>query len=49
MVLVRSRDVADYQEFARRILATAPGIRAYTSEIVLSVNKWTTEIPVDAL
>ena len=49
MVLVRSRDVADYQEFARRILATAPSIRAYTSEIVLSVNKWTTEIPVDAL
>ena len=49
MVLVRSRDVANYQEFARRILATAPGIRAYTSEIVLSVNKWTTEIPVDAL
>jgi Lrp/AsnC family transcriptional regulator, leucine-responsive regulatory protein len=48
VVMVRSRDVADYQEFARRVLATAPGIRSYTSEIVLSVSKWTTEIPIDA-
>jgi Lrp/AsnC family leucine-responsive transcriptional regulator len=47
MVLVRSRDVAHYQDFARRILATAPGIRSYTSEIVLEVPKWTTEIPVE--
>jgi Lrp/AsnC family transcriptional regulator, leucine-responsive regulatory protein len=47
VVLVRSRDVAHYQDFARQILATAPGIRAYTSEIVLEVPKWTTEIPVD--
>jgi len=47
VVLVRSRDVADYQEFARHVLATAPGIRSYTSEIVLEVPKWTTEIPVD--
>lgn len=47
VLMVRSRDVAHYQEFARRVLATAPGIRAYTSEIVLAVNKLTTEIPVD--
>jgi Lrp/AsnC family leucine-responsive transcriptional regulator len=47
VVLVRSRDVAHYQDFARQMLATAPGIRAYTSEIVLAVTKWTTEIPVD--
>lgn len=47
VVLVRSRDVAHYQEFARQVLATAPGIRAYTSEIVLDVPKWTTEIPVE--
>jgi Lrp/AsnC family leucine-responsive transcriptional regulator len=47
VVLVRSRDVAHYQDFARQMLATAPGIRAYTSEIVLEVTKWTTEIPVD--
>jgi Lrp/AsnC family leucine-responsive transcriptional regulator len=47
IILVRSRDVADYQDFARQILATAPGIRAYTSEIVLEVTKWTTEIPVE--
>jgi Lrp/AsnC family transcriptional regulator, leucine-responsive regulatory protein len=46
MVLIRSRDVADYQDFARRVLATAPGIRSYTSEIVLAVSKWTSEIPV---
>lgn len=46
VLMVRSRDVADYQDFARKILATAPGIRAYTSEIVLSVNKTTTELPV---
>lgn len=47
VLLVRSRDVAHYQDFARQILATAPGIRSYTSEIVLEVPKWTTEIPVD--
>ena len=47
VVLVRSRDVAHYQDFARQMLATAPGIRAYTSEIVLQVTKWTTEIPVE--
>jgi Lrp/AsnC family leucine-responsive transcriptional regulator len=47
IVLVRSRDVAHYQDFARHVLATAPGIRAYTSEIVLEVPKWTTEIPVE--
>jgi hypothetical protein len=44
---VRSHDVAHYQEFARQVLATIPGIRAYTSEIVLEVTKWTTEIPVE--
>jgi Lrp/AsnC family transcriptional regulator, leucine-responsive regulatory protein len=47
VLLVRSKDVAHYQAFARHVLATAPGIRAYTSEIVLDVPKWTTEIPVD--
>jgi Lrp/AsnC family leucine-responsive transcriptional regulator len=47
IVLVRSRDVAHYQDFARQILATAPGIRAYTSEIVLEVPKWSTEVPVE--
>jgi Lrp/AsnC family transcriptional regulator, leucine-responsive regulatory protein len=47
VVLVRSHDVAHYQEFARQVLATIPGIRAYTSEIVLEVTKWTTEIPVE--
>ncbi len=47
VVLVRSKDVAHYQDFARHVLATAPGIRAYTSEIVLDVPKWTTEVPVD--
>jgi Lrp/AsnC family leucine-responsive transcriptional regulator len=47
VVLVRSKDVAHYQEFARQVLATGPGIRAYTSEIVLDVPKWTTEIPVE--
>ena len=47
ILLIRSRDVAHYQEFARRMLRTAPGIRSYTSEIVLSVSKATAEIPVD--
>jgi Lrp/AsnC family leucine-responsive transcriptional regulator len=47
VILVHSKDVADYQDFARRVLATAPGIRSYTSEIVLDIPKWTTEIPVD--
>ena len=47
VMLVRSKDVAHYQDFARHVLATAPGIRAYTSEIVLDVPKWTTEVPVD--
>jgi Lrp/AsnC family transcriptional regulator, leucine-responsive regulatory protein len=47
IILVRSKDVAHYQDFARQILATAPGIRSYTSEVVLEVAKWTTEIPVE--
>jgi Lrp/AsnC family leucine-responsive transcriptional regulator len=47
VILVRAKDIADYQRFAREMLASAPGIRAYTSEIVLEVTKWTTEIPVD--
>lgn len=47
ILLVRSRGVAHYQDFARRILATAPGIRSYTSEIVLDLPKWTTEVPVE--
>jgi Lrp/AsnC family transcriptional regulator, leucine-responsive regulatory protein len=47
VLMVRSRDVAHYQDFARRMLANAPGIRAYTSEIVLAVNKLTTELPVE--
>jgi Lrp/AsnC family leucine-responsive transcriptional regulator len=47
VVLIRSRDVAHYQDFARQVLAGAPGIRSYTSEIVLAVSKWTTEIPVE--
>lgn len=47
VLTIRSRDVADYQDFARRILATAPGIRSYTSEIVLAVNKTTTELPLE--
>jgi Lrp/AsnC family leucine-responsive transcriptional regulator len=29
VVMIRSRDVAHYQEFARQVLATAPGIRSY--------------------
>ena len=33
IILVRSKDVAHYQDFARQILATAPGIRSYTSEV----------------
>jgi Lrp/AsnC family leucine-responsive transcriptional regulator len=48
VVLIRSRDVAHYQEFARQVLATAPGIRSYTSEIVLAVNKATTELPIES-
>jgi len=48
VLMIRSRDVAHYQEFARRMLASAPGIRSYTSEIVLAVNKSTTIIPIDA-
>ena len=47
VLLVRSRDVAHYQDFARHVLATAAGIRSYTSEIVLEIPKWTTEIPVE--
>jgi Lrp/AsnC family leucine-responsive transcriptional regulator len=47
VVLVRSKDVAHYQEFARSMLATAPGIRSYISEIVLEIPKWTSEIPIE--
>lgn len=47
ILLVRSRDVGHYQEFARGVIATAPGIRSYASEIVLSVTKMTTELPID--
>lgn len=47
VLLVCSRDVAHYQDFARRMLRSAP-VRSYTSEIVLEVNKTTTELPIDA-
>jgi Lrp/AsnC family leucine-responsive transcriptional regulator len=47
ILLVRSRDVAHYQEFARRVVRAGPGVRSYTSEIVLAVSKATTEIPID--
>jgi len=47
VLMIRSRDVAHYQEFARRMLASAPGIRSYSSEIVLAVNKSTTAIPIE--
>jgi DNA-binding Lrp family transcriptional regulator len=46
ILLVRSRDVAHYQEFARRMVRTAPGVRSYTSEIVLTLSKTTTELPI---
>jgi Lrp/AsnC family leucine-responsive transcriptional regulator len=49
VLLVRSRDVGDYQDFARGVLANTPGMRAYASEIVLAVSKATTEIPVDGV
>lgn len=49
VLMIRSRDVAHYQDFARRVLKLAPGIRSYVSEIVLQVHKATTEIPVDAV
>ncbi|WP_407521920.1 Lrp/AsnC family transcriptional regulator [Methylobacterium oryzisoli] len=47
ILLIRSRDVGHYQDFARRVLKLAPGIRSYTSEIVLQVHKATTEVPID--
>lgn len=47
VLLVRSRDVNHYQEFARDVLAAAPGIRSYAGEIVLSIAKDSTEIPID--
>ncbi|GJD58230.1 Lrp/AsnC family transcriptional regulator [Methylobacterium dankookense] len=47
VLLIRSRDVGHYQDFARRVLKLAPGIRSYTSEIVLQVHKATTELPID--
>jgi Lrp/AsnC family leucine-responsive transcriptional regulator len=46
VLLIRSRDVADYQEFARRVLASAPAVRSYVSEIVLVENKATTALPM---
>ena len=47
ILLIRSRDVGHYQDFARRVLKVAPGIRSYTSEIVLQVHKATTALPID--
>ncbi|KAB1072933.1 Lrp/AsnC ligand binding domain-containing protein [Methylobacterium soli] len=47
ILLIRSRDVGHYQDFARRVLKLAPGIRSYTSEIVLQVRKATTELPIE--
>ncbi|MGH7076615.1 MAG: hypothetical protein ACREFU_00810 [Acetobacteraceae bacterium] len=38
---------ADYQEFARRVLGAAPGVWCYTTEIVVDVPKWTTELPLE--
>jgi Lrp/AsnC family leucine-responsive transcriptional regulator len=47
VVMIRSRDIAHYQEFARQMFAGAPAIRSYTSEVVLEVSKWTSEVPVE--
>jgi Lrp/AsnC family leucine-responsive transcriptional regulator len=47
IIVVRARDIADYQAFSRTVFATDPSIRSYTSEIVLEVAKWTTEVPLD--
>jgi Lrp/AsnC family transcriptional regulator, leucine-responsive regulatory protein len=47
VILMRARDIADYQAFSRTIFASDPNIRSYTSEVVLDVPKWTTEIPLD--
>jgi Lrp/AsnC family leucine-responsive transcriptional regulator len=49
VLLVQSRDVEHYQNFAREVLATASGIRSYVSEIVLEKIKWVTELPIDAV
>jgi Lrp/AsnC family transcriptional regulator, leucine-responsive regulatory protein len=46
VILVRSRSIADYHEFARRVLGGS-GIRSYTSNIVLAVAKWTTAVPIE--
>lgn len=47
VILVRARDIADYQAFSRTVFATDPSIRSYTSDIVLGVAKWTTKVPID--
>jgi Lrp/AsnC family leucine-responsive transcriptional regulator len=48
IILVRARDIADYQAFSRTVFATDASIRSYTSDIVLGVPKWTTKVPLDA-
>ncbi len=47
IIVVRARDIAEYQAFSRTVFATDPSIRSYTSEIVLDVAKWTTKVPLE--
>jgi len=47
LVVLRARSIEDYQAFSRTVFATDPSVRAYTSEIVLDVAKWTTKVPLE--
>ena len=49
VLLLRARDIAGYQAFARDIFASDDAIRSYTTDAVLEVAKWTTEVPLDAV
>ena len=47
VVLLRARDVASYQAFARDVFAADPGIRSYATDMVLDAPKWITTVPLD--
>lgn len=44
LLLVHSRDMADYHRFTRRVLTAENNVRAFTSQFVMDFNKVETKI-----
>lgn len=46
VLVICARSLPEYQEFAQRQLGEALGLKSYSSDIVLSTTKFTTQLPL---